>query len=500
MTRFLKIIQLGYIWVAVVWIMGTGSLHAQQPVIPFSQQAFNIDDEFIDGCTAMMKEEYDKAVGIFEKILEQDRTHHASRYNLARIALIRQQYDRVIEQVRLAMEEDATNYWYYVLLRKAYEGRGDIGRAIEVQEGIVVMFPDRSDEQEKMIELYTSFGEEEKALEILTKLEKKEGADESLLFQKYNIYAEQGNTDMMLNVLEELLVIAPQEGLYYKLLYDTYVEKNDERGAMATLEQLLQQDPENGYALLTLFDYHNNKGNTEKAYDYLIEAFGNEQVKLDWKLERLKALLAEPEKKDLSRLPLDELSRQLRQTNPGNAQTIRILGDIFRIHNELDSALIYYRKALEVDPAAYDLWTSLLETFAVQGRFEQMYFNAEEAISFFPNNTGLLLQYAIASARLEKWNQANYALDKIDKKPDLDDDIRAAVLRERGWIELAQGNLSQANDLLVESLDIQENAMSVEILGDILFRQGKKDEAVKTWEKAKKMGNTQIDISTKLAQ
>jgi len=305
---------------------------------------------------------------------------------------------------------------------------------------------------------------------------------------------------MMLNVLEELLVIAPQEGLYYKLLYDTYVEKNDERGAMATLEQLLQQDPENGYALLTLFDYHNNKGNTEKAYDYLIEAFGNEQVKLDWKLERLKALLAEPEKKDLSRLPLDELSRQLRQTNPGNAQTIRILGDIFRIHNELDSALIYYRKALEVDPAAYDLWTSLLETFAVQGRFEQMYFNAEEAISFFPNNTGLLLQYAIASARLEKWNQANYALDKIDKKPDLDDDIRAAVLRERGWIELAQGNLSQANDLLVESLDIQENAMSVEILGDILFRQGKKDEAVKTWEKAKKMGNTQIDISTKLAQ
>ncbi len=499
MTRFFKILRLGYTWGAMVWVMGTGSLLAQQPVIPFSQQGFNIDDEFIDGCTAVMKEEYEVAVEIFEKILEQDRTHHASRYNLARIALIRQQYDRVIEQMRLAIEEDATNYWYYVLLRKAYEGRGDVGRAIEVQQGVVEIFPDRSDEQRKMIELYTSYGEGEKALDVLSKLEKKQGADESLLYQKYNIYAEQGNTDMMLNVLEELLVIAPQQGLYYKLLYDAYVANNDERGAMATLEQLLQQDPENGYALLALFDYHNNKGNTEQAYEYLIEAFGNEQVKLDWKLERLKVLLDEPSKKDLSRLPLDELAGQLRQSYPDNAQIIRILGDILRINNKSDSALIYYRKALEVDPAAFDLWTSLLETSSAQGRFEQMYFDAEEAISFFPNNTGLLLQYAIASARLEKWDQATYALDKIDKKTDLEDDIRAAVLRERGWIELAQGNLLEANELLVKSLSIQETAISVEIMGDILFRQGKKNEAVKTWEKAKKMGNTQIDISTKLA-
>ncbi len=481
-------------------ISGWVTLTAQQPGNPFGQTFFNIEDKYIEGCTAMMKEDYDEAVKIFESILEQRSTHHASRYNLAKIALIRSQYDTVIDQIRLALKEDDSNYWYYLLLRKAYDGKGDIARALEVQENIVANFPEKKEEQYQLIELHITYGQTEEALNVLKKMESQYGLDEQLLFRKYKIYDQMGAKKEQLATLEELHTLSPNNMLYYRSLYDAYLEDNNEKAAMSILEEMLQIDPDDGYALLTMFDYRRRKGDIEAASTLLMDVFGNDQVKLDWKVNLLKELISSPETRSQGQWQLSQLANQLRQAYPGNPQTISVLGDVFRIEEEWDSALVYYRKALDSDPAAIDIWALVLQTTRDQGNFEQMYYDAEEAIAFFPNNSKLLLYYAIASARLEKWSQATYALDKMEKNPSLDVNLQSALKRERGWMALYRGNLSEALKWVQEAIELNEDALAVELLGDILFRQGNRDQAIKQWERAQKLGRENIDIPSKLAQ
>jgi len=481
-------------------VMVTLATFAQRAEVPFGKSEFDVEGAFVEGCIAMMKEDYEDATTIFNEILDEASDHHASRYQLAKIALQRQDYETAVEEVTLALNQAPDNYWYYVLLRDAQLERGSLARALTLQKEIVSRFPNKRVEQLQLVALYKQNGDSEEALEQINDISQSFGQGEDLLLEKYALQKEKGDLKAQEQTVKQLIELAPGVANYYSLLYDVYMRAEDEDAAMATLQQLLEQDPTNGYAIIALYEYHLQKGEEKLAANYLQQAFAHTDVKVSWKVETLTRLFEQKDKMQLASWPVDTLAMLLKDTHPGDPQTLNVIGEIYLANSEWDSANSAFRKALDFNPAAIDSWEKLLISSQAADKFDQMYQDAEEAIGFFPNNTTLLYYYGLAASRLEKWTQATYALEKVSKLPSTDEALQGKVLFEQASIAYRQNTYKVAEEFIEKALEITEDTHFLELKGDILYKTGEEQEAVKTWERAEKIGNREIDIESKLAQ
>lgn len=119
----------------------------------------------------------------------------------------------------------------------------------------------------------------------------------------------------------------------------------------------------------------------------------------------------------------------------------------------------------------------------------------EEALAYNPNNYIVLNNYAyylaLRKASLEKAEKMSALL--IKNNPD-----NATFLDTHAWVLYVRQKYKEARKIMERALATGEaNATHFEHYGDILYRLGETDLAVKQWEKAKSMVNNGTDMLNK---
>ena len=148
-------------------------------------------------------------------------------------------------------------------------------------------------------------------------------------------------------------------------------------------------------------------------------------------------------------------------------------------------------------------------------RYQEAYSRLENAINTLPNSPELVYDFAMAAERINKIDVMERELRKLIKmQPEFsqaynalgyslaDRNVRleeARVLIEKahelspedhyildslGWVYYRLGNLDKALDYLRRAYSQQPDPEIAAHLGEVLWKQGKRDEAVKTWEAA----------------
>lgn len=148
-------------------------------------------------------------------------------------------------------------------------------------------------------------------------------------------------------------------------------------------------------------------------------------------------------------------------------------------------------------------------------RYQEAYSRLENAINTLPNSPELVYDFAMAAERVNKIDVMERELRKLIKmQPEFsqaynalgyslaDRNVRleeARVLIEKahelspedhyildslGWVYYRLGNLDKALDYLRRAYSQQPDPEIAAHLGEVLWKQGKRDEAVKTWEAA----------------
>ncbi|ROH88452.1 tetratricopeptide repeat protein [Pseudomethylobacillus aquaticus] len=148
-------------------------------------------------------------------------------------------------------------------------------------------------------------------------------------------------------------------------------------------------------------------------------------------------------------------------------------------------------------------------------RHEESYAVLENAVSTLPNTPELIYDYAMAAERLQKMDVAERELRKLILiKPDFaqaynalgyswaDRNIKLEEARKliekalelspddhyimdsMGWVMYRLGKLDTAADYLRRAYTAQADPEIAAHLGEVLWQQGKRDEAVRTWEDA----------------
>lgn len=411
-----------------------------------------ISSVYIEACTQMMRGDLSKATELFTEVLSLEEAHHAALYNLAKISLEQRDYDQAVIYGTQALDLDPDNYWYYEGLREAYNRKGNLAKAIEVQERLVNRFPEKGEEYLTLAELFDKNGQPEEALARLETLESKVGPNEESVFRKYHLYKDLNQIEASLAALKQLVRINSTNTHYFRLLYEDYAQNGRKEEAVQLLENLLEEDPNNGFALLTLADYYKGTDQIEKSDAYLFRAFENPDIPPEGKVRIINGLITYAENTAEVKERVMALIRILVNTHEASGSIYAVQGEMMAMEGRYDSARVFLRKSLDLNPMDTETWYRLIYTSYRQRDYQQMFLDAEEAVEYFPNDENFLFFYGISGSRTGNFDQAVYALEKIRKKPDPSAELMPQVLAELGRIYGKQGVWDRSDEAFDEAI------------------------------------------------
>jgi len=120
----------------------------------------------------------------------------------------------------------------------------------------------------------------------------------------------------------------------------------------------------------------------------------------------------------------------------------------------------------------------------------------ESALSVDPNNAHVLNNYSYyLSLRKEKLKKALVMSERLVKLyPE-----EVTYLDTYAWVLYQMEDYQKAETFLKKAVQDSDNGTILEHYGDVLFRLGKKDEAIKYWNKAKEKGETTEFLDRKIS-
>ncbi|MDX2245217.1 MAG: tetratricopeptide repeat protein [Bacteroidia bacterium] len=459
-----------------------------------SASGLQVEQLYVEACTQLMRGDYTAAEGLFEEVLSKDPDNHAAMYNIGRLAMEKRDYSRAISYAKLAIEKESENYWYYNLLQKAYEFKGDYANSVGVQESIVKKFPQRFEDRLRLAELYLQNNETEKAINQLLSIEAQTGPNEETTLRKYQIYDRSKQYENAVMAAQTLIDINEDEPRYYQLKIEAYQKLGQTEAAIKTMEQLLEKDPDNGFALLSLAEYYKSVNQLEKSDSYLFRAFQNPEIDPEFKMTLISGLLeyVEGEPEILPRIKT--LSSIFNQTHPGSAKAYSIQGKLLFLEHKIDSARVYYRKSLDIEPANTAAWMDLIETSLEEENYERLYEDSEEALDYFPNQERFLFFNGISASYTGKYAQAIRAFEKIKKTSSSDNEMMAQVYSELGKIYHQQENYADSDLNYEKAISLTpEDPYILNNYAYYLSLRGEKLTQAKTYaEKALKINPDQV--------
>ena len=160
-------------------------------------------------------------------------------------------------------------------------------------------------------------------------------------------------------------------------------------------------------------------------------------------------------------------------------------------------------------------------------RFQESYELLGKAVANMPNSNELIYDYAMAAERVQQFAVLETQLRRLIKiKPDFAQAYNALgysfadrnvkldeanqlitkaleispgdhyIMDSMGWVQYRLGNLDKAFDYLNKAYNLQNDTEIAAHLGEVLWKQGKQDEASKVWAEALKV-NPENDVLIK---
>ncbi|RMG19504.1 MAG: hypothetical protein D6730_21420 [Bacteroidetes bacterium] len=414
---------------------------------------FRVDNLFVEACTQMIRGDLRAAADNFEQVLALDPTNHAAMYNIGKLAKEQHEYERAISYARAALDLDPSNYWYYKLLEEIYEQQGNHSRSLEVQSALLRKFPQNLDDHLHLVTLYERAGNYDEAIAHLEEITRTFGPKERVERRKYQLYIHLNQHEKALEATRALIRLNPAAQQYYQWQYEALQSLGRTSEAAQSLKQLLQAEPNNGFALLELAQYYRSQGDMATSDEYLFRAFKNPEIDVSKKLEIARGLLRQADGSPEYEQRMNQLSQALLLAHPDQGEVLSLQAEVFLLNGQPDSAKVYFRRSLQLDPGQIAIWEGMLEGSYRLGHFRQMKEDAEEALEFFPNQLSFLFYFGLGNSRAGSQDAAVYAFEKI-RKIGTDEHIAARATAALAFLNSKKSNLQKTEEEFQKALSL----------------------------------------------
>ena len=473
--------------------------------------------------------ENDSAAVVLEKILEADSTDINTYYKLARIYENTRPleaikiYDRLINIIGLD---------WNVLLRVAelYEKLGYKEKAAESVEGLLEIDPSNVALQKLAIDFYARNGYNDKALEMLDEIIETMPDDLEAREKRAQIFISQNDWESASKEFK-YIIEKPDVPLESKVnIGATYFAKSfSDSTALPVAKEFFEsidKDTTNWQVKLYLGAIALNEGNDSLA----IENFKYVTENASWHVEswiRLGGLYFDNRRYEDAEI----MMRKAIELFPNEFAVNLILGLSLAQQNKPLESKDYLKKAVELNPSDVNSLSAYGFTLSQLQENEEAVEYLKRALRLDPSNVNMLGQLGLIYNNLKMMAESdslyelalqidpqnalinnNYAYSLSERDLELDrslelieiaiasDSSNSSYLDTYGWIFFKLEDYDKAYYYIKKAIEVdgEDNAVLLEHLGDVLFMQGKKDEAVDLWKKALELDSSNETLIDKV--
>lgn len=368
---------------------------------------------FLQGMREFNNKNFATAKEAFQKLVEIDPNNDAAYYYLSNIALAEKDIESAEAQLKKAVGKDSTNFWYNNLLARIYIATNHIDQAIGVYEGILSVYPKKTDIYYSLANLYISQKDSEKAHETLNKIEQARGKDENTSITRFNLYRMDKKMDAAIRVLEEdsEKIASPR---IETILGDIYSEQQKDSMAIVHYQKALKMVP--GYipALYGQAEHYRRNNNFAGFFGNIAPVIANPEVESSMKTEYFEQLFKIPEFVQNCKPQLNILMESLAQVHPSDSIAVHLSAAYFSQTGNKEKCREILKNYIASTPGNDNAVVGYLSYLYYDNQWTELEKEAKEAIEKSPENLELYELVALSQYKQEKYNDAIATYGKMN--------------------------------------------------------------------------------------
>lgn len=414
-------------------------------------------------------ENYKKVIATLDRL--EDRLGKSEQLSMEKFRIYLQMKDEkmAFREIESLVQEYPMDMRYQVVLGDVYMQNKKEKEAFDIYQKVLAVEPDNPLALFSLAAYYEQTGQKElyeKQIDTLL-LNKKVPSETKLnVMRQFIVQDEQEKRDStrVISLFDRIL----QEDLeddQIRMLYAQYLQaKNMAPASLKILEQVLQIDPTNKAARMTL----------------------------------LGAAVGKEDYKEVIRLCEPGI-----EATPDAIEFYFYLAIAYNQAERWDDVLHVSLKALDVvtpetrKELVSDFYTLIADVYYKKEKMLEAYAAYDSALVYNPANIGALNNYAyylsVARRDLDKAEEMSYKTVKADPK-------NATYLDTYAWILFEKGNYAEARIYIDNALksDEPQGSVVLEHCGDIYFKTGDVEGALKYWKQALEMGSESKTLKQKI--
>ena len=451
----------------------------------------------------------------------------AALYEISSYYSVLKQDSLALDALKKAVKYEPDIVEYKLRLAAQYRDSRKFKEAVALYEELIRNDPGNTDLNFNLIELYIRLQDFEAAIQALDNAELVLGMHQMFSLQKYNLYNQLGDSERALSELIKLSEKYPLDSKYLYILGDAYLSQNNPDKALEQYQKAHQLDPLDSMYAISMLNYYNYKQDDQAINDLFVELMEKHSQEVE--LHRIYAnFLLSQKKQEEARFqfkvvtemdPEDYdawqnlLSMALQDSNM--EEVISVCNDALIHFQDVPEFYFYkgialyqqerFQEALSVYQDGLQFISSMNRAVASSfygqigdihyqiGDYESAYKSYDKSLEYNENNTLVLNNYAyflsLESKDLDK-------AEKMSSKTVQIEPNNPTYLDTYAWIFFKKGNYNLAK-FYIESAIAKggDNPEIHEHYGDILFKLGNVDQAVKEWETALSLYDENTDKS-----
>ena len=488
-----------------------GDKEKQKPLT--EKQKYNSADIFAQAVSARETDNMEKALELFDEVLEINPNDAAANYEKSRILAATGRNNEALKYAQKAIELAPNNIWFMSSYGQICRTNEEYDEYIIAYENVVEQDPANINFVYELAFAYQFTGDYENAITAYKKLETLVGQNERLTNQIAEFYVKTGNPEKGLEEYNSLIDTYPDEPRYYAMMAEYCTKNNMPEKAFEAYKKIVEIDPDDPYVHISLADYYSKNNDPENAFNELKLGLANPNLELNTKINLLvsfyKGDLTEKQKQEA--LALSEIMKEVHNDDPLSST---FYASMLYENGDYENAEKQFRRIIKDDQAGYVVWEQLLFSVWYMGNYQQLAIDSENCIDLFPsyplpyflagvsnfqikdfvkakaylesgkdfvvNNNNLLESfYSTLGDTYNELGNYDASYNAYDKALKLNPNNSVVLNNYAYYLSLRKKNLGKAESMAKKSVELDPyNSNNLDTYAWVLFQTGKYKEAL----------------------
>lgn len=443
-----------------------------------------------------------ESIEVFKELVEENPSQVELKYELSKLLFNEGKYKESISYLDQIEQEMGLSQEISYLKQRIYLSENDVDAASNEIRRLINSFPEDLRHYKVLADIYHNNGKKKKALEVYQEMARIDSSNYIVQFSLAQYYRSEKDRPNYVKAIQKAFA-HPEMNIDEKVKYFLNFYQMDSKNksmiaeGMLLCEKIVEAHPDNAkaHALYADFLYFNNE--RQKAIASYKKTIAIDSSRFPVWNQMLIIMSEVNDQKGLL-----NYSKRATALFPNQPTLFLIYGLALSRNKEYHESIkaLNYGKDLVIDNQSLksQIYSSIGDAYHELEDHQASDANYKKALELDPNNIYVLNNYSYyLSLRKENLEEAKkMSLKSNELAPN-----QSSFQDTYAWILYQLGEFDLANEWIDKALSNDASSgVLLDHKGDILFKMGKKEEAVKFWQRAKISGLDSETLDKKIEE